>query len=92
MKRTIAAVVIACGLVSGCAGTHFDWNDARKLKPGMTQAEVTEIMGRPYSVRSAEGQIIWVWSWANGFGSHKAMSVTFADGKLVKVPEIPESF
>lgn len=80
-------------MLAGCAGTNFEWSNARQLKTGMTQAEVTALMGRPYLVKSeGAGRVKWVWSWAAGFGGHKAMSVAFQDGALVEVPEIPAEF
>jgi hypothetical protein len=90
--RRLTGFCLAVWLLAGCAGTHFDWDNARKLKPGMTQPEVTQLMGSPYSVRTAPGKTIWVWSWATGFGDHKAMSVSFVDEKLIEIPEIPASF
>lgn len=92
MKKLAIVAAFSAALLVACAGTYFEWDNARKLKTGMTQAEVTELMGRPYSVTSVPGKSIWVWSWATGFGDTKAMSVTFVGGKLTGVPEIPESF
>jgi len=58
----------------------------------MTEAEVTEIMGPPYLVKSDPAGLTWVWSYANSFSGVRTLSVTLKDGKVVKAPEIPRSF
>lgn len=80
-------------VLAGCAGTNFSYDDARKVKVGMTEDEVTQIMGPPYSVVSrADGQM-WVWSHANGMsGASRVISFRMVDGKVVEVPVIPSSF
>jgi len=92
MIKFAAAAVLAFSL-SGCAGTNFSYDEARKVKVGMTEEEVTQIMGPPYSVVSrADGQM-WVWSHANGMtGSSRVISFRMVDGKVVEVPTIPASF
>lgn len=92
MRRLIAACLLA-GALAGCAGTNFKYDNARQVKVGMTEAEVTQLMGRPYSVISTPNGQTWVWSHANGFtGSSRAVSFKFADGRVTEVPSIPESF
>ncbi|MBC3345451.1 outer membrane protein assembly factor BamE [Pseudomonas sp. SWRI196] len=80
-------------VLAGCAGTNFSYDDARKVKVGMTEDEVTQIMGPPYSVVSrADGQM-WIWSHANGMsGASRVISFRMVDGKVVEVPVIPSSF
>jgi len=92
MTKFAAAAVLALALV-GCAGTSFSYDEARKVKIGMTEDEVTQIMGPPYSVVSrADGQM-WVWSHANGMtGASRVISFRMVDGKVVEVPTIPASF
>lgn len=89
----LRAILLALTLtVSACAGTNFNWDTARQIKPGMTEQEVTALMGRPYLVKSAGSQVTWVWSHANALGASKAVSVVFVDGKVSDAPAIPESF
>lgn len=90
MKKLFA--IIALAVLVGCAGTPIKWNNARQVKLGMTQDEVTSLMGRPYMVSSREGGQRWVWTFATGFGGAESMSVDFKDGKVVSVPPIPDSF
>lgn len=92
----ISAFVVAAFLalvLSGCAGTNFSYDDARKVQVGMTEEQVTQIMGPPYSVVSrADGQM-WIWSHANGMtGASRVISFRMVDGKVVEVPTIPKSF
>jgi len=55
MLRTFAAVILAL-LISGCAsGTQV----LRKIDPGMSSAQVEEIMGRRDGFSSAEREKKW---------------------------------
>lgn len=85
-------VIGVVALLAGCAGTNFTYDQARKVQVGMTEAEVVQVMGRPYSVVSRPDGQMWVWSRANAFGSAKAVSFRLKDGKVVEVPAIPDSF
>lgn len=92
MRKFLIAIA-ACAALAGCAGTKFDFEAARQVKVGMTEAEVQELMGRPYSVTTKGDSQIWVWSYANGMtGAHQAVSFVMKDGKVESVPKIPESF
>lgn len=92
MKKPLLATALAI-VLSGCAGTSINWNDARQLRAGMTEAEVTELVGRPYAVTSRGQDQIWIWSHANGMtGSSQSMSVVMRGGRLVDAPTIPEAF
>lgn len=65
-----------------CAGTRFDWQDAERIKPGMTEAEVVSILGRPYS-RAQEGRVtVLTWSYAGAFDGGRAVSFRLVDGKV----------
>lgn len=88
-----AAAAVLALVLSGCAGTSFSYDEARKVKVGMTEEQVTQIMGPPYSVVSrADGQM-WIWSHANGVtGASRVISFRLVDGKVVEVPTIPTSF
>jgi len=85
----IAATALA---MSACAGTNFKWDDARQIRTGMTEQEVTALMGQPYLVKSEGSKLTWVWSHANALGASKAVSVVFVDGKVAEQPAIPDSF
>lgn len=90
--RCITVLALAA-ILAGCAGTNFSFDQARRVKVGMTSAQLTELMGRPYSVISKNGAEVWVWSRANGFtGSSRAVSFTVRNGIVEAVPDIPDSF
>lgn len=91
MKKFIATFLIA--LLTACAGTAFKWSDARKIATGMSINEVTQIMGAPNTVKSADDRLIYVWVHVNGMtGSTKTLRVDFKDGKVIAPPPIPDSF
>lgn len=58
----------------------------------MTEAQLTNMMGRPHTVVSRGDEQMWVWSYANAFGGAKAVSFKIKDGVVVEVPTIPASF
>ncbi|MDF9893477.1 UNVERIFIED_ORG: hypothetical protein OKW25_002624 [Pseudomonas vranovensis] len=91
--RKLVAVVALAAVLGGCAGTNFTYDQARQVKVGMTENQVVELMGPPYSVVSrADGQM-WIWSHANGMsGASRVVSFRMVDGKVVEVPTIPASF
>lgn len=91
MRNFISAFVVMAAL-AGCAGTNFSYDQARRVQLGMTEAEVMQVMGRPYSVVSRPDGQMWIWSRANAFGSAKVVSFRLKDGKVVEVPDIPDSF
>ncbi len=86
-------IIALLAALSGCAGTNFSYDNARKVQVGMTEAKVTQIMGRPYMVTSRGDEQMWVWSRANGFtGSSRAVSFKMKNGVVAEVPAIPDSF
>lgn len=87
------ATLLAVTFFAGCAGTNFSYDKARQVQVGMTEGELIELMGKPYSVIARSGSQMWVWSYANSLsGSSRAVSYELRDGRVVSVPEIPGSF
>ena len=90
--RKLAVTIIALTLAA-CAGTPFKWDSARQIKPGMTTQEVTALMGAPNNVSSAGGTVRYVWADVNLFtGNTKTLAVDFVDGRVQKLPPIPDEF
>lgn len=95
MKTTLikfVPAVLIVALLVACAGTPFKWADARQIEAGMTPAQVTQLIGPPYSVTAAGDKVIYTWSYVGVFGSSEALSVVFKNGKVVAPPPIPASF
>lgn len=86
------SIIILAALLAACAGTAFKWDAARQITTGMSEKEVTALMGPPYLVTSQKNGVIWVWSYADAFAGSKSVSVVFKDGKVVEPPPIPASF
>lgn len=87
------ALLAALLLISGCAGTAFKWSDARKITPGMTTTEATELIGTPNNVTSRDGILIYVWVNVNMLtGETRTLRVDFRDNKAIAAPPIPDSF
>jgi outer membrane protein assembly factor BamE (lipoprotein component of BamABCDE complex) len=91
MKRLVV-VLLCCFMLVACAGTPINWSKAREVKVGMLRDTVVGIMGRPYSVATRDGMVIYVWAYANSFGGQQVMRVDFKDGTVVAVPDIPKEW
>lgn len=95
MKKFFA--IVAALVLTACAGSgSIKWNEAKKLKVGMTEKEVSELLGRPYQAQVVgnDGTYRWVWVDVNlmrGGGAEK-MTAELKNGVVVSVPVIPESF
>ena len=95
MKTLVATLAMA--LLTACAGSGaIKWDQARSIKVGMTEAQVTSLMGRPYQAQVVgnDGTYRWVWVNVNMMtgGSPEKMTAEFKDGVVVSVPMIPASF
>lgn len=90
--KALFSILAAGLLLCGCAGTRFNFDDARTVRVGMSEAEVRQIMGKPYMVVARPNDCVWVYSYANGLGAARSVSFVLADGKVIEVPKIPESF
>lgn len=98
-RRAILYLSLILFFIVSCAGANFRWDDARKLKIGMSKQEVESIMGGPptrkTAVQLSEGlKETYIWSYAQAFMQlkSKAVSVVFLNGKAVSVPPIPEDY
>lgn len=85
-------LLIALFALFGCAGTNFSWDSARQIKPGMSEAEVTALVGPPYMTIARGDLLVYTWSYASTFGGTRALSIPFRDGKVVEVPNVPATF
>lgn len=81
-------IAVAFMLLASCAGTPFEWDDTKKIQNGMTEAEVTKILGHPYSRSQSGNTAILTWSY-KGIGTPaKAVSYSFKDGRVVGLTTI----
>ena len=74
--------------LTACAGTRFDWQDAKAVRIGTTQAELTALLGKPYMVKTAaNGDQTWIWSYS-GLDGTRLISYGLKDGVVTVVPTI----
>lgn len=78
--------------LAACAGTPFKWDDARKIKEGMSTQEVSALVGTPNSVRAQDDVLRYVWVYVNSLEGTRTLVVDFKDDKVIKAPPIPEEF
>jgi hypothetical protein len=70
--------------------TQLQWVDARKwksLRPGMTELEVIETLGRPSSTREDGGARVVLYAIEIGAAGFLGGSVRFRDGAVVEINE-----
>ena len=91
MKKLLA--ILFALTLTACAGSgSIKWDDARQIKIGMTEKEVTKLMGSPYQIQGAGERDRWVWVNVAAFGGVEKMTAEFKDGLVVEVPRVPDSF
>lgn len=85
--------VLAAALCVACTGSDFQWSKARQIQPGMSQDQVSALMGSPTGVRTRDEGAVWTWTYLNpGTGSARSVSALIRDGHVVDGPAVPESF
>ena len=84
MKRTFLAFIVALA-VTGCTGTFFYVNQTRSVQVGMTEQQLTDILGKPEVVtKRSDGSQVWVYSFNLGVDATSA-SYLVKDGKVIEV-------
>ena len=90
MKKLIGILALT---LAACAGTPFKWSHARQIQPGMSTAEVTQLVGAPNTVKAQDDTLIYVWVYVNTLnGTTRTLRVDFRDGKAISAPPIPPEF
>lgn len=97
MKRLMKFLTICTPLIlAACAGTNFKWDQARQIKPGMSDTELVKLMGPPYMVRvGANGEQLYQWVYADLYGisgGTRVLNVSLKENKVVTAPVIPDAF
>jgi hypothetical protein len=87
-----ALIIAAAVLLAACAGTPFTFGQASKVKVGMSEDQLYEIMGNPYMTVSKEDSQSWIYTHATAFSGAKSISFETKDGVVSKVPYIPKDF
>lgn len=89
MKKLIIAAAL---VLAACAGTPFKWSQARQIRPGMSTAEVTQLVGAPNNVKAQGDVLTYVWVYVSSFSGTRTLRVDFRDGKAISAPPIPPDF
>lgn len=87
-RRTAVFAALLLLSLTGCAGTSFEWDNARQVKIGTTEAELTALLGKPYLVKTQGDAQVWVWSYASGISGTRVVSFSLKDGKVTAVPNL----
>jgi hypothetical protein len=85
----LATVALALALAA-CAATNPQWEDAAQVRHGMTEAEVTDLLGAPFE-RAQSGNIATLtWNVDISFGGTRRVSFRLLNGRVVeRVPAGP---
>jgi hypothetical protein len=92
-RGTLWIALLSAALCAACAGSDFQWRTARQIQAGMTEDEVTALMGPPTDVRTQTYGVAWTWSYLNPrVGSARGVSVVFREGRVVYGAGVPSTF
>jgi len=85
----LAAIALLL-MLAGCAsaGRSFEWDTARQVKVGMTEAELIAVMGKPNVVNSHGESQTWVWVYVHSLTGSRRVSFGLKDGKVASVPNL----
>lgn len=91
----VVLIAVAIGLAAcAAAGSSFDWQKAKMVTVGMTEAEVVELMGKPTSVMTRGDTDTWGWVYASSSVltgiSRRNVSFQMKSGKVVAVPNLSQ--
>lgn len=91
--KNLIAFLFALSLTA-CAGSGgIKWDNVRQVKQGMTEQQLTNLMGRPYSVTSkGDGTQIWVWVHVNLLTGTSSLAIPMKEGLVIADMKIPDSF
>lgn len=93
MMARIALLLTLLMLSGACASTgrDFSFDDARRIKLGMTEAQVLEIMGRPTNKSIDLSGELWMWIYVTStIGSppnRKSFAVKLRDGQVIYIQQ-----
>lgn len=80
--RILAVALSLIFFSSGCASSNYD--QVKKVKPGMEKTEVLDILGNPNSTRRRGGRDIWTYVIFDD-AKKQGADIFFTNGKVVKV-------
>lgn len=93
MKRITSLLLgLAISLVFfGCAGTNFNYADARQIQTGMTTDQVVATMKcQPYVTEVHGEETHFIWVYGNLAGQVKQVRVRFdKEGHVIAPPVVP---
>ena len=83
MDKTRTLLLAAALALSACAGTPFQWDDTKRITPGMSESEVIGILGQPYARSQSGNTSVLTWSYKGLTEPVRAVSYRFVDGRVV---------
>lgn len=91
--RNEATFHIRAAILTSCAGTRFQWEQAERVHLGMSAAEVRALMGEPYMVVTIPNGERWVWSYADVMfsGNVRTFRIDIRNDVVASVPTIPSN-
>ena len=66
-------------------GRNFDLDDARRIELGMTEDQVTEIMGEPTNTSIDLTGELWMWIYVDPTMNSKSFAVKVKDGTVIYI-------
>lgn len=88
MKKTACSNLLLL-FVAGCIthGRDFSFDDARRVKLGMTEAQVLEIMGPPTNKSIDMTGELWMWIYVDAGLNSKSFAVKLKDDSVIYIAQ-----
>lgn len=92
MLKPASLLALSALILAACAGTPFKWSAARQVQPGMTTAQVAQLVGPPNTVRASGETLTYVWVYVSSFSGTRTLRIDFKDDRAISAPPIPPEF
>jgi hypothetical protein len=84
------ATVTAALALAACAAAGPQWEDAARVRRGMSESEVTAILGTPFARAQSGNVATLTWNVDISFGGARTVAFRLLNGKVVeRVPSGP---
>lgn len=88
MKALAALAIVATLCACSMRGGDTSFDNIERVRLGMSEAELIQIMGKPDITRITEGKQIWVWRNPLALTGASVVSFGLRDGKVIEIPNV----
>ena len=86
LARRLCILIALASALAACVATPFEWENAKHVRLGMTEAELRALMGRPNKIEIKDDIQRWVWSYATPSKTIRSVAFELRDGVVTAIP------